>query len=411
MALRMTKLRRGIIEYWKAVRSFQPNARFFLLGSFLTSIGLSIFSLLFNLYLREAGVNEEVIGRVLSFGSLGTFIMAIPSAYLARKYDSRALLIVTTLLASSGYFVQSLYLSPALLMGANLFVGSVLTISRLLSSPFFMRNSSSRERTHLFAFSMAVGVLAGIIGNLIGGYLPPIYQALGLNTLTSLKYSLATGAVLALFGMFPYSFIREKRSHDEQARAPMPNKSQVTHLLKLCLPYALIGMGAGLVIPFLNLYFKEVFRASTHEIGIYFAVLQALMVLGFLAGPILTRRFGMINIIVGTQLLSIPFMLILALAPSVSLAVTAFWIRGALMNMSSPIQNLFNMEAVPPDLREFTNSMTTLAWNGAWAISSFLGGTIIHRYSFSLSFYITIGLYLSSSLTYYFFFHRWEKKS
>jgi len=81
------------------------------------------------------------------------------------------------------------------------------------------------------------------------------------------------------------------------------------------------------------------------------------------------------------------------------------------MNMSSPIQNLFNMEAVPPDLREFTNSMTTLAWNGAWAISSFLGGTIIHRYSFSLSFYITIGLYLSSSLIYYFFFHRWEKRS
>lgn len=406
----LAKFKIGITEYWGAVRSFQANARFFLLGSFLTNIGFSAFSLLFNLYLREAGVSEEIIGRVLSFGSLGTIVMALPSAYLARKYESRKILALTTLLASLGYLVQSYYLSPGVLMGANLFVGSVVTVSRLISSPFFMRNSSSRERAHLFAFSMAVGVLAGIIGNLIGGYLPHLYQALGAKELTSLQYSLATGAIMGVLGILPYLFISESKIEDGANRFTKPNWDTIIHLLKLSLPYALIGMGAGLIIPFLNLYFREVFSASTNQIGIYFAVLQALMVLGFLLGPLLSKKFGLINTIVGTQLLSIPFMLILALAPSLPLAVLSFWIRGALMNMSSPIQNLFNMEAVPAEHRELANSMTTFAWNGAWTISAFLGGTIIHRYSFSLSFYITISLYLCSSLVYYAFFRRFERR-
>lgn len=393
-----------------AVCAFRANAWFFLLGSFLANIGFSAFSLLFNIYLRESGISDEIIGRVLSFGSLGTIVMALPSAYLARKFESRKILAVSTFLASLGYLSQSFSLSPSFLMSANLFVGMALTVSRLISSPFFMRNSSSRERAHLFAFSMAVSVLAGIVGNLAGGYLPHFYQVLGWNERIALKYSLASGAIMSILGALPFLLIKENIAERNIVNFVQPDQRTLIHLLKLSLPYALIGMGAGLVIPFLNLYFKEVFQASTDQIGLYFAVLQALMVLGFLLGPPLAKKFGLINTIVGTQLLSIPFMFILALTTSLPLAVVSFLIRGTLMNMSSPIQNLFNMEAVSQEHRELTNSVTTFAWNGAWTISAFLGGSLIQKYSFGLSFYITIGLYLCSSVVYYIFFHEWERK-
>lgn len=347
---------------------------------------------------------------MLSFGSLGTIIMALPSAYLVRKFESRKVLAFSTFFASLGYLAQSFSLSPSFLMGANLFVGMALTVSRLISSPFFMRNSSDRERAHLFAFSMAASVLAGIAGNLVGGYLPHLYRALGANQHLSLQYSLASGAIMGILGVLPFLLIKEDLSGKETLTFLRPDQRTWNHLIKLSLPYALIGMGAGLIIPFLNLYFKEVFQASTDQIGIYFAALQALMVLGYLLGPPLAKRFGLINTIVGTQLISIPFMLVLAMTSSLPLAVISFLIRGALMNMSSPIQNLFNMEAVAKEHRELTNSVTTFAWNGAWTISAFLGGSIIQKYSFSLSFYITIGLYLCSSIIYYLFFHNWERR-
>jgi hypothetical protein len=55
---------------------------------------------------------------------------------------------------------------------------------------------------------------------------------------------------------------------------------------------------------------------------------------GFLLGPTLARRFSHVKAIVVTELLSIPFFLILALADRLWLAVAAFWFRGALMNMN-----------------------------------------------------------------------------
>ena len=407
----MTGIAQGFRNYWQEIRLFQPNALWFFFGTFLTSIGISIFSLLFNLCLLEAGFDESVIGQVLSFGSIGTFLAALPAAYLAKRYNARHILTLSTLLAAVGFLLQAIYLEPNLLLGANLFAGGVLTVTRLIASPFFMRNSSVSERAHLFAFSMAVGVLAGILGNLLGGVLPGFFQFAGTSKLVSLQCSLVTGIGLSLIGIFPFSRIREPLGKQAISLGSLIRAQQKRTILKLVIPYALVGMGAGLVIPFLNLYFREVFHSTSEQIGLYFALLQAMMVLGFLSGPFFARRFGMIRTIVFSQLLSIPFMLVLALAPSLPLVIVAFLIRGTLMNMSGPIQNLFNMEHVDAANREVTNSFTTLAWNGSWALSSALGGMIIHRSSFSLSFYITIGLYLLSSGTYFFFFRHVERKA
>jgi predicted MFS family arabinose efflux permease len=401
----MTNLKQGLHEYIAQIRSFQPNIRWFLLGSFLLSIGFSIFSLLFNLTLREAGLTEDLIGRVLSFGSLGTFIAAIPAAYISKRFPARNILVISSLLGAFGYLFQAIYLQPGLLMMANLFAGGVLTVARLLSAPFFMRNSSGSERAHIFACNMAVGVLAGILGNLVGGYLPSLYLTFGITHLMAMQLSLGTGTILALVGLLPLGRIQEPKAN----HATIPLR-QILHaqnwrlLMKICIPFMLVGAGAGLVIPFLNLYFRDVFHSSAGQIGLYFALLQGMMVIGFLSGPIIARRIGMLNTIVFSQLLSIPFMLILALAPSLPLAIGAFLIRGTLMNMAGPIQSLFNMEIVPPVDREVANSFTTLAWNGAWTVSSWIGGTIIHTLSFGISFYITIGLYVLSSLAYFFLF-------
>ena len=106
----MTGIAQGFRNYWQEIRLFQPNARWFLFGTFLTSIGISIFSLLFNLCLLEAGFDESVIGQVLSFGSIGTFLAALPAAYLAKRYNARHILTLSTLLAAVGFLLQAVYL-------------------------------------------------------------------------------------------------------------------------------------------------------------------------------------------------------------------------------------------------------------------------------------------------------------
>jgi predicted MFS family arabinose efflux permease len=169
-------------------------------------------------------------------------------------------------------------------------------------------------------------------------------------------------------------------------------------------------MGAGLVIPFLNLYFRDRFLLSAKTIGIFFALLQFFMLAGILIGPLLSKKIGMIKTIVSTQLSSTPFMLVLAFTYNLPLAVGCFLFRGTLMNMGQPISTNFAMEKVKEKEQALANALLMLSWTASWAASANLGGRLIKAYSFTPPLLITVGLYIISSVLYYLFFSSEEDK-
>jgi predicted MFS family arabinose efflux permease len=135
------------------------------------------------------------------------------------------------------------------------------------------------------------------------------------------------------------------------------------------------------------------------------------MLAGILIGPLLSKKFGMIKTIVSTQLSSIPFMLVLAFAYNLPLAVASFLFRGALMNMSQPISTNFAMEKVKEKEQALANALLKLSWTASWAASANLGGKLIKAYSFTPPLLFTVGLYIISSVLYYFFFSSEEDKN
>jgi len=133
------------------------------------------------------------------------------------------------------------------------------------------------------------------------------------------------------------------------------------------------------------------------------------MLVAVLTGPILRRRFGFIRTVVITELLSVPFMVALCYTENLSLAVGAFLLRGALMNMAQPVSNTFAMEAVPVEHQGLVNSLITVAWTGSWAISTSIGGAVIEHSGFVPSFWLAIGLYVVSAIFYFLFFAKHER--
>ena len=399
---------KNIVKYYLLhIQLFNKNARLFLLSGFLSGLGLAIFGLLFNLYLQENGFTESQIGTILSFGALGSAIMAIPAAILLERYSLKMLLVWSTLLAVISYFMalfsKILSLISLFFLLANMFI----IVYRVATSPFLMNNSTKRERIFLFSFNSALAMFAQSIGFLVGGYLPKLFLLSHITTslLVAYKFSLYISVIGTLVSIIPFlklpqapiiqkgfSFIRGFREYNWSI------------LSKLIIPRLLLGLGAGLVIPFMNLYFKNIFHAESTSIGFFFSILQIFLFIGFLSTPLLSKQFGMLNTIVYTQLLSIPFMLYLAISRNLPLSVIAFIARGTLMNLNQPIISNFEMELVKQADRPFTNALSTLTWQGSFTISSWLGGHIIEKYSFGWSFYITIILYLISAATYYLFF-------
>lgn len=168
---------------------------------------------------------------------------------------------------------------------------------------------------------------------------------------------------------------------------------------KLIVPLFIIGMGAGLVIPFLNLYFLQRFGLESDVIGRIFSIGSLFAVTGFLIGPALAKRMGLIKTVVVTQLLSIPFFLILAFTHHLYVAIAAFMFRGALMNMAWPMYNNFAMEMVPEKNQAGVNSVLSLGWNLSWMVSTSLGGVIIEKSGFQTIMLTTIVVYIASSLS------------
>ncbi|HEX9916301.1 MAG TPA: MFS transporter [candidate division Zixibacteria bacterium] len=403
------KLNSHISDYRRNLSLFSTNARLFLIGNFFFGLGFSIYQLLLNLYFKEMGFSESLIGQVLSAISLGMMLICVPAAMAIQKISIKRILVGSTLLAGLFYFLQAIITGKQMLLLVSFMVGVTMSFSRVAIAPFLMRNSTPEERTHLFSLNFGTTLLAGTIGSLGGGYLTSLWSKISGSQVLGFRYALFSGVFLGLLGIIPFSLIK-KTDRDQLSttngfdlnRNLLRERGNV--LLKLLLPYFILGLGAGLVIPFLNLYFRDRFNLSAGTIGIYFSLLQFVMLTGILIGPILSRKSGMIKTIVYTQLASIPFMLILAFTFNNTLAVLAFLLRGSLMNMSQPISTNFTMEKVKEDEQPLTNSLMMLAWTSSWAIVASLGGNLISRHGFTLPLLIAVVLYVISSLLYLKFF-------
>ncbi len=404
-----------ITDYWGHLKLFSRNARLFLVGIFFVGLNWAIFMLLLNLYFKELGFTEDLIGEVLSATAWGMAVISVPAALLIPRLSIKKILVYSVFFVGFFSILQATVVERTPLLVVSLILGMARSITWVTAAPFMMRNSTPKERTYLFSLNFGTYLVAAIVGSVGGGYLPDLFSHFAASKAIAFRYSLYVSVFLGVLALIPFLMMAREKKAEEKSRDKKGwdrrlLKERGTLLLRLCLPYFIVGMGAGFVIPFLNLYFRDRFHQPAGTIGIYFALVQFFMLGGILIGPLLSKRFGMIRTVVSTQLASIPFMLILAFSYYLPLAVGAFLFRGALMNMGQPIATNFAMEKVKEKEQALTNALLMLSWTGSWAITTNLGGRLIKAYAFTPPLLITVGLYVISSILYYIFFSSEEDR-
>jgi predicted MFS family arabinose efflux permease len=394
------KIKSAIRNYTSNLRLFSPNARFFLIATFFLGMGFSGFMLLFNLYLKELGFAEGRIGNIISATTLGSVIMAIPASIVIRRFPIKRILLIATPIAAFSYIVQVTATQYQIILAGGFSAGFAAVFSRVAAAPFFMRNSTPKERPYLFSMQFALMLFAGIIGSLLGGFLPGVIAKSGMVSYLTYRYTLLIFGGLVLVALVSIMMIKQKSpGHLE------PMKIHSSRLiLKLFLPTLAVGIGAGLSVPFFNLYFKGVFHAKTSMIGIFYSMQQLLMITGLLIAPVIAERIGKTRTVVLSQLISIPFLITLGITRNIYLAVIAFLVRASFMNMAQPLFTNYAMEKVRPDEQPFTNALLVIAWTAGWGASASIGGMLIERFSYTIPFFTTSILYLISTLLIYIFF-------
>lgn len=394
-------------EYREAFSLFSKNARLFLLGNILLGIGANLVQLLLNLYLKKLSYGEQAIGTILSIRALGSFLVALPASFLVARADSRYLLSSVAILSAIAYAGQGIATGFGPIAASVLMSGAFSSLYQVAAGPFFMKNSGEEERIHLFSLNGALGMGTGVIGSLAGGLLKDlVFRASG-DEVYAYRAALVLGACFVGASVAPFLAIRETRP----AGSPRPPRAAIGRVdpalyAKILIPGFIVGMGAGLTIPYLNLYFKNEFSLSDSLIGAVFALGQVFTFLGMMTGPAISRRLGKARAIFASQALSVPFILVLTYLRWLPLVVLAFLARQALMNMSTPINDNFALERVPPSQQHLMNALKMLNWTGSWMVSAKISGAIIATRGFAPSFTLTAILYALSTALFWWFFLR-----
>ncbi len=408
------KSRNVLADYTVKLRAFQPNARLYLLNVILSGAAVGIFRLLFNFYVLSLGYNEAFLGNLVTASNLTALVVALPMGYLTDFLGRKASLLIGGLAVSLAVLVMVLWPSRTVLITMNVLLGMAQSLSAVTMGPFLMENSSEKERIYLFSFGSGMQYASGSVGNWLGGSLPAWMagsaqapasdaSAYGLSLLV-----VSGGIALAAVPLF---FIRKQQSAKSRRStfAPLSYFHGHASLLgKLILPMLVTSIGAGMIMPFMNVFFRQVYFQSDQTIGAMFAWGSLAMGVGLMIAPPLADRLGKIQLVVITQALSIPFLFLLGFAPWFALSAAAYYIRLALMNMSGPVYQTFVMERVEARARATVASLVSMSSTFGWAFSPTISGQIQVNYGFGPAFASTIVLYVISVFLYWTFL--WKKQ-
>lgn len=397
---------RGYHIHFKQLSS---NVKIFLVGNAIQGIGLSVYGLLFNLYLKELGFGESSIGSLISTTSLGISLMAVPAAFFIEKFHVKHLVVTGLVLSSLFYFLQMTNTSESALFAFGLLASMFQAVFNISVSPFYLRNSTPEQRVYVFSFNSALNMIAHLIGYLIGGYLPEMVRTfdpqMDQASLYRTSIMLAVGVIFLSNIMFlKIRNVSRPRIYKKTFDALREKDWRV--LSKLILPKLCFAFGGGLIVPFMNIYLKERFFFSTKMIGVSYAILQLFIFAGLFMTPILVKKTTQLRFITITAGLSIPFMLTMGLAANVGLVIGCFFLRGMLMNMSSPITSMFEMEHVREQECVFASAIILFFYHLVYTSSTRLGGFLIERYSFAPTFFTAAFFYALAIILYHQFFKR-----
>ncbi len=347
-----TGVLRSARDYGARLRLFRPNARLYLLNVLIAGLATGVFRLIFNFFVLSRGYDQALLGNLVTVNNFSALLVALPIGYVADLLGRKKSFIISGAVTAGSVVLMVLVPNPAMLYAANVLFGVSQSLAAVTSSPFMMENSGEQERTYLFSFSMGLAMAAQSVGNWLGGVMPGwTGKILGVDPMSPQAYgaALLIMAGVAALALVPLALMRMPQLTKAQRSVFAPISYAQRHpvlLGKMIAPLLITSIGAGLIMPFMNVFFREQYGQPDPAIGALFAWGSLAMGVGLIVAPPLAERMGKIQLVVVTQALSIPFLVLLGFSPWYWLSVVAYLVRVALMNMSSPIYQTFVMERV-----------------------------------------------------------------
>lgn len=406
-------------RHWRAIGG---AARLYLAHIALLTAGQAVIELFFNLAIRQFGYSLADLGQVATAAVAASAALSLPLWWLASRMGLRTALLLNGALQACATAAYAFAPSLGWLLAASALSGGSAVLLQVSAAPLMMRHSDAATRDTLFSANSAIGIGVAGLASLLAGPLPGLLgAALGAGASSATSYRAAflvaaAGTLLACVPLLPWW----PAWREAAPRPPDPPSAgeatpgaldqpgplallgalwrDAPAILALAISPALISVGAALLVPYFNLFFRSTFGASDAALGLIFALMNVATGAAVLAGPLFSERYGKVATIVLGQALSLPFLLLMGFAPSLGVAVGAAMLRGGLINMAQPLYHAFAMErtreALRPTVIGIIGGASTVGYLFAPSVSTWVQAS----YGFGPLFLATGGCYLLATL-------------
>jgi MFS family permease len=438
----VTALRR----YARSFTGFERDARIFLLTTLVYGVALSLWWVDFNLYLVALDFDPAFIGVAATASSAAGVVFAFPASILSDRIGRRLVLALSTGGATLGILGLLVTTEPAAILVLAAVVGAANQAFFVVQSPLLMERSRPEHRNELFSLQFAISNVTNVGAALLGGAIAAILgSAAGSgagagdpSTYRVLLVVMAVAAALATLTVLALRDDRPRRRRDWQtleqrpvdgwagepiaarpdarpaaarrsARLGIPRPSDSRTFWRLLIPGFLIALGAGQVIPFLNVFIERKFGLDLAALNVIFAITSLGTAIAIMVQPALARRFGKVGSVTLVQGASIPFLVVLGFSPVLWTVIVAMAVRNSLMNAGNPIANAFAMEQLRPGERATYAATGGLLWSLGWVIAgpwySILQRWLGFDAGYTVNFVTIVVLYSLGTWLYWHWFH------
>ncbi|WP_307728741.1 MFS transporter [Alkalicoccobacillus plakortidis] len=155
-------------EWSSKLKGYNKNIRLFLIASFLLNVGMGIFMVIYNYYIRELGFSDDVNGRVIAMQATATAIALLPVGLLSDRLGRKRLIVIGSVAVMLSLILRSIGIAEDLLIIGAFVTGFFMAFIQVTAIPLLAENSRESERVHLFSLNAAFMMAANVIGNLLG---------------------------------------------------------------------------------------------------------------------------------------------------------------------------------------------------------------------------------------------------
>ncbi len=397
------------------VKSGSRDVFLLLTSMALASVPVGYLQVVLPLYLNRAGLEPSVIGLLYGLSGLVTAGLVAFSGALADRVGRRGFLIGGTALPICSYLTFAMTTDPRWLVLASVIGGvglangaaGALTIASF--DAMLAEHTPPLGRTRVFALAQALWSMALGFGALCAGF-PEFLHRLRpeLDDLAVYRPPFIAVIVLAAVAtvvLLPLSETStEPRAVSSGSGSWLPRRSFGV-IARYALALGLFGLGLGVAVQLLPLWFALRFGVDETALGPWYAAGQVFSLSSVALAPWLERRLGGALAVLLVQVLGGACLLAIALAaPIFEIAASASVMRNLLANLAWPMQQSLLMTSVVAEERASATGIGFAVWGLTNAAGPALAGVMIQNGSLAMPLVLGAVAYAAGGLAFGFGF-------